>query len=395
MPFPSRAGRSAWKFAWLRNDPSDTGPDPTIRASTDPLTLEMTLSNPKRFSTCSFLFLLAPLFLLLAACEEGITVTDPPPELTTVGVVVNSVELTLTVFPLAEPEETWTIPLGPEGTPVGGAVRGGRAVVPMGIVPTAVVVDLAQGSVVHTVALPQGSGATGAAFVNDSIALVANPGLNSVSPVNALSGTVGAQIPVGTYPSGITVVGDRVFVVNAELEDFSPTGPGTLTVLDRETLEVTGAVELSGKNPGGTAVHPGGFLYVVNGGTWGEGNGSLSVVDVNLAVEAAHHPGFGEFPGQVARAGDGRLYVSSWSYGLVSWNPATQSFQRGPDDPIQPDGVGAAPGVAVDPQGGLWSLFPDCSDPSRVLRLSQDYQVEVSVDVGICPAALYFTEIEG
>lgn len=336
----------------------------------------------------------AILLFVLVGCDDPITNGGDPSPTVAVGVVVNSTELSLTVFPLEEPDASWTVPLGPDGSPVGAAVRGDVAVVPMGIVPTAVVVDLAAGSVLHTVSLPEGSGATGAAFVNDSIVLVANPDRNTVSPVNVRTGTAGPEIAVGRYPAGVRTIGEVVWVLNGELEDFQPAGPGTFTLLDRETFEELGTVELSGENPGGMALGPGGLLYVVHGGTWGEGNGSLSVVDTHFRAEAAHHPGFGDFPQQPAYAGDERIYVSSWSYGLVAWDPFLNTFHRGPDDPIAPDGVGAAAGVAVDPSGALWSLFPDCTGPSSVLRLSASYEVEERVDVGICPAALYFTELE-
>jgi sugar lactone lactonase YvrE len=193
----------------------------------------------------------------------------------------------------------------------------------------------------------------------------------------------------------VTVEGDRVWVVNGELEQFSPDGPGTLTILDRETLQVTGTVTLSGENPGGIALGTDGLLWIVHGGVWGADNGSLSVVDPALGDEVAHHPGFGNFPQGPALGGDGRVYVSSWSFGLAAWDPSTESFHRSPDDPIAPEGVGAAAGVAVDPEGNVWSLFPDCSEPSRVLRLGPTYATELSVDVGICPAALYFVELQG
>jgi streptogramin lyase len=343
--------------------------------------------------------LLRPLALactgLLAGCDGDGVLFTPPEQGMEVGVVVNSIELSLTVFPTDDPAASWTIPLGPEGSPTGAAVRGNLAVVPMGIVPVAVVVDLAAGAVVRSAALPSGSGATGAAFVNDSIVLVANPDRNSVSPVNALRGTVGAEIPVGRFPTAVTVEGDRIWVVNGELENFSPDGPGTLTVLDRGTLQVTGTVTLSGENPGGIALGIDGLLWVVHGGVWGADNGSLSVVDPALGEEAAHHTGFGAFPQGPVLAGDGRLYVSSWSFGLAAWDPSTGAFHRSPDDPIAPEGVAASAGVAVDPQGNLWSLFPECSEPSRVLRLGPTYDTELPVDVGICPAALYFVELQG
>lgn len=313
-----------------------------------------------------------------------------------VGVVVNSVDVTLTLFDVEDPEgETRTVQLGiPDGTPVGASVHGELALVPMGVWPAAVVVDVGLGLVRQVVPLPSGSGATGSIFLTDSTALVANPGRGTVSRVNVLRGTVEPEVEVGTYPQAFVRAGERIVVVNSELVDFAPAGTGTLTVLDAETLAVQGTIELSGENSGNAVLADDGFVYVIHGGRWEEPSGSLSVVDLDLLEEVAHHEGFGSFPQNLVEAGDGRLYVSSWGFGVAAWDPATAAFHRPPDDPIGPSGVQSAAGLAVDGAGRLYTLFPDCDGPSRVLRLGTGYQVEAEVAVGICPAGLAFTILE-
>jgi len=310
-----------------------------------------------------------------------------------VGVVVGSVDRSLTIFPVEDPGALRTVGLGPDGTPVGVAVRGSLAAVPMGLVPAVVVVDLSRGTVLRTVALPQGSGATGAAFLNDSIVLVANPGLNSVSPVNVRSGTRGDAIPTGAYPQAVVVAAGRVFVVNAELENFAPTGPGTLTVLNATTLTAMGTVALSGMNPGAAALGPDGRLYVVHGGNFGMANGSLSVVDPGTLVETAHHPGFGDFPGGLAIRPDGSVLVSSFAAGIMVWEPSA-GFIRGPGNAVEPGGIGSASGVGVDAEGRVYTLKPDCQNPSSVFRLGESFQQEVEIPAGICPTGIAFTQME-
>ena len=329
--------------------------------------------------------------LFLAGCSDS---TPSGPELPTgelTAVVVNSVEVTLTVFPVADPSDRRTVPLGPEGSPVGASVRGELAAVPMGIVPAVAIVDLAAGEVIRTVALSEGSGATGSHFVNDSIVLVANPGLNTVSPVNVLRGTVGAAIETGRYPQGFAESGGRIFVVNSELENFAPAGPGTLTVLDSGTLEALGSVELSGENSGGMTVGSDGRLFVMNSGRFGEASGTLSVVDPASMSEVGFHTGFGEFPGMVVLASNTRLLFSSWSFGVAEWNPSTGSFVRPPDAAAAPGGIPSAAGVAVDPEGGIWSLKPVCDQPSAVFELSAELEVLSEVSVGLCPTGMVFT----
>ena len=131
--------------------------------------------------------------LFLAACgSEG---TEPPPEQTAeVGVVLGSVDLSLTIFEVENPTQTRLVGLNPTGSPVTLAVRGELAAVPLGFVPAVAVVDLREAVLLRTVGLPTGSGATGVAFLNDSIVLVANSDLNSVTPVNVLAGTLGARL---------------------------------------------------------------------------------------------------------------------------------------------------------------------------------------------------------
>ena len=126
---------------------------------------------------------------LLLGCHEDAAAPDRLVE-EEIGVVVNSLDVSLTVFSVDEPAAPNTIGLSPAGSPVGLALRGSLAVVPLGFVPAVAVVDLSSGILLQTIALPEGSGATGAAFLTDSLVLVANPNLNSVSPVNIVTGAV-------------------------------------------------------------------------------------------------------------------------------------------------------------------------------------------------------------
>jgi hypothetical protein len=327
---------------------------------------------------------------LLAGCD--VQPTGPrPPAAEQVAVVVNSMTNSLTIVPLAAASAPFTVGLGGEGSPVSVAARNGVAVVPLGIVPAAAVVDLARLEVLRTVALPDHSGATGVAFVNDSIALVGNPGRNSVTPVHVGSGQAGAEIATGTFPHQIAAAGGRVYVLNAELEDWVPARPGTITVLSAATLAPVGTVQLSGYNPGAAALGPDGRLYVLNSGSWGAGDGSLSVVDTATLAELSHHPGFGNFPGGLAVAGDGRVYVASFEYGVAVWHPL-DGFVRAPADAVAPGGVAAAADVAIDADGRLYSLRAECAPlgTNRLYRLDAGFAVAAEVVVGSCPTSVVF-----
>lgn len=341
------------------------------------------------------LLLLEVLLVLVLAGACGDDGTGPErPVGRELAVVLNSVDISVTVFAVDSPAARFTLGLAPDGSPVTVAARGATAVVPLGIVPAAAVVDLGRREVVRTAALPPGSGATGVAFANDSIVLVANPGLNSVSPVNIRTGVRGAAVAAGGFPQRVLASGDAIIVLNSELgPDFRPARTGTVTVLDGRTLAVRGTVELSGLNPGAAAAGPDGRLYVVNSGSFGQGNGSLSVVDVRALREVEHHRGFGEFPGAAALGPDGRLYVASFAYGIAVWNSATKAFERSPQNAVTPGAVPSVSGLGFDSRGRLHTLKPECRGPSVAYRLSSTFAIESEVAVGICPIDVAFTMV--
>jgi len=76
----------------------------------------------------------------------------------------------------------------------------------------------------YVLPLAPGSGATGAAIQDDSIAWIANPGLNSVTRLNYFSGAT-TSVAAGVHPQAVALVGTRVFVVNSNLAGATPAGP--------------------------------------------------------------------------------------------------------------------------------------------------------------------------
>jgi len=326
----------------------------------------------------------------------GESATEPLlPEPLEVGVVVNSVDLSLSLFPVDSLSSTRTVGLGADGSPVGLSVRGGLAVVPMGIVPVLKVVDLREGTVIRSIALPQGSGATGSAWATDSIVVVANPMRNTVSPVNVHTGVVAGEIPVGGYPESVVSGGGRVYVLNSELgPDYLPSGPGTVTVLEAGTLATMASIQLSGENPGSGVVGPDGRLYVVNRGRFFGNSGSVSVVDAQTLQEVQHITGFGDFPSAVAVGPDGYLYLAAFSFGVIVWNPLTGDFIRGVDEAVTPGEVPSVSGLAFDSEGRLYTLLPECQAPGAAYRLDETYSVQDTVQVGTCPFGIAFGDLE-
>ncbi len=332
----------------------------------------------------------------LSACDDDSGLVNAPPiEPTEIGIIVNSTDVSVTLFAVDTPGVTRSVGLNPggAGSPTTIAARKNLAVVPLGFFPAAAIVDLLTDSV-RSVPLPNNSGATGVAFLNDSIAYVANSDLNTVSVINTFTATAGAEIPVGIYPQAIVTRNDEVYVLTAQLENFVPARPGRISVIDANTNTVIDSIILSGLNPAAAVFGSDGLLYVINSGNFSLGNGSLSVVNVGTRQEVEHHEGFGEFPGDVAYGPMDRVYVSAFAYGIAVWDAVADSFIRPPADPLIIDGNSSSSGVGFDSVDRLYSLVPgDCLNPSLAYRLNDDYSVDTDIQAGGCPFAVTFTKL--
>ena len=165
-------------------------------------------------------------------------------------------------------------------------------------------------------------------------------------------------------------------------------------MIDPTSNTVVGNILLTGFNPSAAEFGPDGRLYVVNSGIFGQGDGSLSVVDVTALQEVEHHPGFGEFPGDIAVGDDGRVYVSAFAYGIAVWDAVADSFIHPPSEPLVVGGNATSSGVGLDFNGRLYSLVPgDCIAPSVALRTNADYSFDREIDVGVCPIAVEFADV--
>lgn len=313
-----------------------------------------------------------------------------------VVVVLNSIERSLTVFSPVPSGLDDVIGLGAAGSPVQGAVRDSIVVVPMGTFSAALVINLTNNRV-RSIPLRGGSGATGVAFFDDSIVYVTNPNLNTVSRINVRTGIATQEVFTTVYPQAVVTVDDRVWVLTAELDiNFQPTRAGRVTVIDDETRSATDTIELSGFNPAAGTMGPDGRVYIINSGTFGQADGSLSVVDPITLAEVEHHEGFGEFPGALAFGTDGDLYISSFSYGVAVWDPDTDAFVNSPDDPLDLEGLSSVSDVGFDDSGRFYAAVPgDCISPGEVIRVAADFSPSsrLVIPAGVCPIAVMFTEV--
>lgn len=330
---------------------------------------------------------------LLGMLGAGCAATTPsPPTPEEHLVVLNAGEATITILPLSSPSSPVTVHLGPiGGTPYALAARGSQGLVTSGAGSTVALVNLGAPQSVLVFGLTAGAGATGAAFVNDSIAYIANPFANQVTRLNIRRGDT-LSIAVGQTPSAIAVTRGRVFVANANLDPACPAlapcvlGPSWLSVIDPDREIVVDSIALPGPgNASSITVGGDGLLYVISAGPGGEESGRLSIVDPVLRQEVGSFSGFGPLPGQVSSDGRERLFVTSLEQGLMEFNTRTRRLVRGAGSGIP---LQTAVDAAVGSDGLVYAVESgDCAFGRGRIRIFRPDLTEVRIiPVGICAA---------
>ena len=240
----------------------------------------------------------------------------------------------------------------------------------------------------YVLPLAPGSGATGAAIQDDSIAWIANPNLNTVTRVNYFSADT-TSVAVGEYPQAVAIVGTRVFVVNSNLVGATPAGPSWLTSFECCTTSPTpDSIALTGANARFAIVGDDSLLYVIASGHAGVADGKLSIVDPQARAEVAVLNGLGESPGAAAfHPTGGRLLIASALEGILEVNTSIRAVTRGPGNGIKPGGHGVT-GLAIDLRGRVYAVDPGACTAAgtvHVLTAPPDYRETHTVTVGVCP----------
>jgi hypothetical protein len=281
-----------------------------------------------------------------------------------IALVVNTLGKSVRLVQLGDPAQTRDIALGASAaiTPVGIAVRGRRVAVPLGNAASVALVDPGEERIERFFLFGSGN-ATGSAFPDDSTLLAANLIDDLVGRVrlDQVSDEIGHTVPVAPAPFVIVPDGDRAFVVSANLDEaFAPLGDGVITALDVESLNVIGTVSTGGRNATDAALGPSGLLYVINTGDF-VSPGSLAIIDPETLTLLEVMEGFGVGPGRIRIDTQGLAYISGVFFGTLVWDTQTRTFVRGPTDPVcaplSGGGCRGAFDARPDGAGRLYQVF--------------------------------------
>jgi hypothetical protein len=232
--------------------------------------------------------------------------------------------------------------------------------------------------------------------VDDSIAYVGNPNLNTVSRVNYQTG-VTSEVAVGVFPQGLVFTRGEVFVLNGNLVNFVPAGPSWLTVVDPATNALAAGIDsipLTGEgNAGFGTVGGDGLLSVMNTGSYSSGEGRLSAVDPVGRSEIASFAGFGTGPGNVASDGEARIYVSSFSEGLMVFDTDSNKVLRGQGNGVS---ITLNSAVAVDSKRRIYAIEsgPCSGGQPGVAHVLDSKLTEIrTIPLGECPSGAAVVQI--
>ncbi|HXI35171.1 MAG TPA: hypothetical protein VNH63_13885 [Gemmatimonadales bacterium] len=277
------------------------------------------------------------------------------------------------------------LPIGrPFATPASIAARDSFLLTPLGGGDSVAVTRLfaVGGGVIQFVTLPAGAQASAVAVQDDSLAWVAEPGLNRVQQINYLTFDTTARSAAGDGASAAVVADGRVWAVNAN-------GSSITVRLTSGASNAIDTIPLTGTNAQFATLGADGLIYVVDRGAPGQADGRLSIVDTATRSEVAVINGLGELPGPAVYHPSGRLLIAGGANGIMEFNTLTRTLTRGPGAGLTPGGDSVV-ALAVDQRGRVYAVAPrGCGGPGvvHVLSAPPAFTVLKTVAVGTCPRA--------
>jgi len=263
---------------------------------------------------------------------------DGTPDDPQIAIIVSTLANSLRMVQLGDQREYRDIPLGASSavTPTGVSIQGEKAAVPLGNAASVALIDLRSRQIEGYFLFASGN-TTGSAFVGADVLLLANQETDQVGRVtlDQASQSVTETVDLAPFPTAVVPVSDSLaLVISSNLDDsYMPDGDGVVTALDPRTMTVLGTVRTGGTNPQYGALGPDGRLYVVNTGDYVSPS-SLAVIEPQALALETLVGGFPSGSGHVHVDPEGRVHVSGFFFGTVIWDSVTESFIKGPEDPV-------------------------------------------------------------
>jgi hypothetical protein len=336
------------------------------------------------------------LALVATACSSDKSTGAPKGFLNgQVALVVNSTGRAITMFQLASPTTKQTLSFGASSaiTPVDASVKGTLAMVPLGDAAGGALVDLTKPTVTRYFVYPNGF-ATGSAWVDDTTILIDNTGGGTVGrvTVHQASDSISDTVAVTPQPSAIVMNGSTAYVISANVDaNGTPLGAGVVTAINTNTMAITGTLAMPGTNSSAGALGPDGKLYVLNTGDY-VNPGSMSIIDPTSFTVVQTVTLF-VAPGAISIDAGGLAYISSFASGTIVYNTSTQTFVRGPNNPLcapAPGGCRGAFDAEADSHGNVYQVFFGGTNlPGQVfVYTGSSYALTDSVSAGTGPTAI-------
>jgi hypothetical protein len=136
-----------------------------------------------------------------------------------------------------------------------------------------------------------------------------------------------------------------------------------------------------------------GLLYVMNTGSYFQGEGRLSIVDPVGRTELASFSGFGTGPAAVATDGVSKLYVSSFAEGVMVFDTEGNQVVRGAGDGVI---IPSNSAVAVDSKKRVYGIEAGlCRGGHRGTAhvLDSTLVEKATIPLGECPSGAITVQI--
>ncbi len=236
----------------------------------------------------------------------------------------------------------------------------------------------------NTIELGAGNNPMNMVIYNDQLLYVACLITNKVLQVNRIAGSVNKSITAGVGTTGITSAEGKIFATNtnAVFDGVGVAyGTGTVTVIDGDTGDSLNTIAV-GVNPQSISKSPDGTLHVLCTGNYFDSFGKVIVIDPTND-QIIDSVSIGGSPGSIdATSTEGIGYLSSWGFGLLSYNTENYSIINGTDDYLL--GKGGS-GMVSD---GAGHVFVSVWEDNQVIKIDKTGNTLSTFDVGLSPQAL-------